>query len=248
MKEHSSYTQKPDWGSRWLDSDSDFGLRRPDNPWDPALYTPDSGTDLKELQGMTAQEMLDDPWTVGRLTRFTPAALGNALGINFVVTNTESLTFGWVSGDNDAPHVWMPGSGFSPEIVKSSSNALLHYLFTHLALLSDWCGCCDGSEVYLHPCSVTGLTHRMSKNYWKTGFLPNHFFEATVWARIFMRTNRLYQEPMQAIVIDQDRKHDFWMPDFRGVGETRRTELLWKNTGYQKSLLARIQSPMKGGR
>jgi len=196
---------------------------------------------------LTARDIIDDPWTVGYLCRFTPRILASALGIHVNESSDENTTFGWVTGDNARPHVWMPdaSNAVDDRVFRASNNALLHYIFRHLANLSDWCDCCDGSELWMHPGSVNQLVEAMCHNYWKYDVLPPHFFENTVWARAFMRSNRLYMDPAIDVVMDVDRKHDFWMPSFRDIGEVRRTKHLWVNSGQKRSIESRLQSPSR---
>ena len=215
-------------------------LKRPDDPWDSERYDTRKEEDRILLKRMTPEEILRDPWLVGRLCTFTPRKLAHVLNVSVEEVSNPMTTFGWIDTDEHLPLAFIPNSDFSYHTYHRANMALLSYIWRYLLVRAEWCTCCDMGTMWMQPTNIDDLCEKICHNYETYGTLPNHFFECTVWCRTFMRTNRIYLEPMQSVVRSVDRDHGFWMPNFKDIGEVRRTTQLWEKSGHKEAVTERL--------
>ena len=205
-------------------------LERPEtgDPWHERHYQSNEDETQKSLSLMNSRDICMSPWDVGEMAGGVPRKLAYTLGLEFMDSHIPNRSFAWMQGEGESPSIVMPKFEVGAVIFRTANTALLHYTYKWLWVSAGLCTCCTLDEMWLNPTNPVTVAAQMAANYDKKGTLPNHFWETTVWARVFSRSNRLYTGRMAGIVAELDRKNNFWMPNFREIGEKRRTESLWK--------------------
>ena len=210
-------------------SDPREELRSVDNPTQVAL------------RQLTLSDIFEGPHISGDLVHQQIRRLASSQGVKLMQVSAMETNdneydfvgdqFGYQPDGNRPPTVFMPKF----ETVDNAwpdqgAVALAHQFFLWIAMVNGNYECCDAGDLRVPTFSLSELREKVAVTGINKWYLNHHWYQATVWSRMFFGTNKIYRGSIIDMVVEADQKSGFYMPDVVGIKlkyPTVPTSALW---------------------
>ena len=185
------------------------------------------------LRQLTLSDLFERPHEVGEMVHGQMRRLASSQGVKLMQvsameTNDNEFDFvgdqfGYQPDGNRPPTVFMP-KFISVDKVwpDEGAVALAHHFFLWVAMVNGNYECCNAGDLRVPTFSFSELRERLAETnprgaFASRGYLNHHWYQATVWSRMFFGTNKIYRGSMTDMVLEEDKKSGFYMPDLVGI-------------------------------
>jgi len=193
------------------------------------------------LRQLTLSDIFEGPHISGDLVHQQIRRLASSQGVKLMQvsameTNDNEFDFvgdqfGYQPDGNRPPTVFMPKF----ETVDNAwpdegAVALAHHFFLWVAMVNGNYACCNAGDLRVPTFSFSQLREKLAVTGINKKYLSHHWYQATVWSRMFFGTNKIYRGSIIDMVLEADNKSGFYMPDIVGIKlkyPTVPTSALW---------------------
>ena len=198
--------------------------QRSDDPLED--YLSGHSRTLERFKKVTYEDIFNQPFEMGRavgglitvlahIQGFTLHHMGDSVGPEDAMPLDQ---FGYHPNGSNPPTVFLPKAdpvwGNWPD---EGAVALAHYFFLWIGMKSENFTCCDPGDLqqpmfsfeHARAVIVEGLKNR--NRFVKS--INHHWYQASVWSRMFFGTNKIYKGAMAQLIMEEDEKTGWYMPD-----------------------------------